>query len=272
MDTADRSQQSTACCFQQGWKVMTIRVSDGAFSLTSLFRRHFFLPSSSTIKIYSTDTLKVVSTLSSLTVRSASTSSTPSDSHTGIVTAVLLNPNNPLQLYSASQDGTIKIWDWLEGVLLKSITYGAPITHMCAHAGLPDVAFVAATKEKPARTAKGEYPLGCRRRFFVSRPTIRRIESQLRHRARLSQNKCDIFLRHPRETQQHRENRYHQTHYRSLRLPLWILARCYLRADSPCLFHDRPQEGILQIRFALHRCAYMSRLPPFARLLRHRRR
>ena len=36
-----------------------------------------------------------------------------------MVTNVALNPKNPMQLYSASLDGTIKLWDYNDDVLLK---------------------------------------------------------------------------------------------------------------------------------------------------------
>lgn len=39
--------------------------------------------------------------------------------HRHTVTALSLNPKNPLQLYSASLDGTIKLWDYNDNILLK---------------------------------------------------------------------------------------------------------------------------------------------------------
>ncbi|KAG9038849.1 hypothetical protein FRB95_014398 [Tulasnella sp. JGI-2019a] len=128
------------------WSWMPI--SSETFSNTAMVfsqdGMHFFVPSACSIKIYSTSTLKVVSTLSSIQAQSrpSTSSSTCPDHHTQLVTSVLLNPNNPLQLYSASIDGTIKIWDWIEGVLLKTVDFCLPIWHMCAHASFPDTVFL----------------------------------------------------------------------------------------------------------------------------------
>ncbi|KIO25200.1 hypothetical protein M407DRAFT_25424 [Tulasnella calospora MUT 4182] len=114
--------------------------------------QYFFVPSGSSIKVYAVETLKIVSTFSPL--RSSSASLSPASPHTDLVTSVLLNPFNPLQLYSASLDGTIKIWDWLEGTLLRTLDFGKPISHMCAHPECPDVVFVAGRNAKVAMKQK----------------------------------------------------------------------------------------------------------------------
>ncbi|KAG8862952.1 hypothetical protein FRB96_000372 [Tulasnella sp. 330] len=111
---------------------------------------YFFVPFACSIQIYSTSTLKVASTLSSIPTQSkpSTSSATHPDHHTQLVTSILLNPNNPLQLYSASLDGTIKIWDWLDGILLKTIDFLLPIWHMCAHSNFPDTLFLHADVSK----------------------------------------------------------------------------------------------------------------------------
>jgi NET1-associated nuclear protein 1 (U3 small nucleolar RNA-associated protein 17) len=68
--------------------------------------------------------------------------------HTEQVTALALHPANPLQLVSASLDGTLKIWDVLDATLLRSLDVGLPITHMALHASQPGVAYVAVRKPK----------------------------------------------------------------------------------------------------------------------------
>ncbi|XP_040213066.1 WD repeat-containing protein 75 [Rana temporaria] len=40
--------------------------------------------------------------------------------HTALVTGIELNPKNHLQLYSCSLDGTIKLWDFMDGILIKN--------------------------------------------------------------------------------------------------------------------------------------------------------
>uniref|UniRef100_A0A667ZPV7 WD repeat domain 75 n=1 Tax=Myripristis murdjan TaxID=586833 RepID=A0A667ZPV7_9TELE len=39
--------------------------------------------------------------------------------HTDLVTGVLLNPSNHLQAYSCSADGTVRLWDFTDGILIK---------------------------------------------------------------------------------------------------------------------------------------------------------
>ena len=56
--------------------------------------------------------VKLVSVATGLTVRELR-------GHTGIVTAMVLNPANHLQLYTASADGSVCLFDYDEAVLLK---------------------------------------------------------------------------------------------------------------------------------------------------------
>jgi WD40 repeat protein len=65
---------------------------------------------SNTIKIYNVSSGEVVKTLST---------SVAQGGHRLTVTALSLNPKNPLQLFSASLDGTIKLWDYNDNILLK---------------------------------------------------------------------------------------------------------------------------------------------------------
>lgn len=44
--------------------------------------------------------------------------------HSDLVTGIELNPNNPLQLYSCSLDGTVKLWDFTDGILIKTFLIG----------------------------------------------------------------------------------------------------------------------------------------------------
>ncbi|CAL8472222.1 g11764 [Coccomyxa elongata] len=50
--------------------------------------------------------------------------------HTGDVTALALSPHGSRKVYSASIDGTVRLWDIKEGTLLKTFTVGAPIKSM----------------------------------------------------------------------------------------------------------------------------------------------
>ncbi|KAM9448034.1 WD repeat-containing protein 75-like isoform 1-T1 [Salvelinus alpinus] len=47
--------------------------------------------------------------------------------HTDLVTGVVLNPLNHLQVYSCSADGTVRLWDFTDGILIKTFIIGYPI-------------------------------------------------------------------------------------------------------------------------------------------------
>ncbi|XP_056390235.1 WD repeat-containing protein 75 isoform X2 [Hyla sarda] len=48
-------------------------------------------------------------------------------SHRDLVTGIELNPNNLLQLYSCSLDGTVKLWDFIDGILIKTFVVGKKV-------------------------------------------------------------------------------------------------------------------------------------------------
>uniref|UniRef100_A0A669C0L2 WD repeat domain 75 n=1 Tax=Oreochromis niloticus TaxID=8128 RepID=A0A669C0L2_ORENI len=54
--------------------------------------------------------------------------------HTGLVTGVLLRPSNHLQVYSSSLDGTVRLWDFTDGILIKTCVIGYPIYSFYASA------------------------------------------------------------------------------------------------------------------------------------------
>ncbi|KAI7867574.1 quinon protein alcohol dehydrogenase-like superfamily [Spinellus fusiger] len=100
--------------------------------------RYFFSCVGACIKIYSVATGAVVKVLS----RSPSMGG-----HTARVTRVLLNPRNPMQLYSASMDGTIKLWDYNDEILLKTYHIGAAIEQMVISLVHPDDAYIVVPRE-----------------------------------------------------------------------------------------------------------------------------
>ncbi|XP_054643082.1 WD repeat-containing protein 75 [Dunckerocampus dactyliophorus] len=71
--------------------------------------------------------------------------------HTDLVTGVLLKPTNHLQVYSCSADGTVKLWDFADGILIKSYIVGYPIYSIYASAYHEGVFFVVT----PTVTDKG---------------------------------------------------------------------------------------------------------------------
>ncbi|XP_057708454.1 WD repeat-containing protein 75 [Corythoichthys intestinalis] len=62
--------------------------------------------------------------------------------HTDLVTGVLLNPSNHLQVYSSSLDGTVRLWDFTDGILIKSYVVEHQIYAIYASADHKGVIFV----------------------------------------------------------------------------------------------------------------------------------
>jgi NET1-associated nuclear protein 1 (U3 small nucleolar RNA-associated protein 17) len=109
------------------------------------------VPAFKSVKIYSLASAAHLSTLTPPPPEKFSTDQR--------VTSLVLNPHNSLQLIVGARDGTIRIWDFTEGILLRTIDIGMPIQHLASHEKI-DGMFVAAQKptarnaqtDKPART------------------------------------------------------------------------------------------------------------------------
>jgi NET1-associated nuclear protein 1 (U3 small nucleolar RNA-associated protein 17) len=104
---------------------------------------YFFMAVSNSVKIYSMSTGQIVSTLSGRTTAGEAGSSA---GHSDKITALSLDPESPFQLITASLDGTLKVWDFLEATLLKTIQVGLQVTHLCLHTAHPGYAFIACNK------------------------------------------------------------------------------------------------------------------------------
>lgn len=113
--------------------------------LTSNFSYFFSLVGSS-VKIHSTSTGLVVSTLN------APPSNERCDSD--ILTTAVVNPHNPFQLITGTLHGRILVWDFINATLLQNIDIGQHIHLICAHEKLKGSLFVAASI--PERGANGE--------------------------------------------------------------------------------------------------------------------
>ncbi|KAG7501668.1 WD repeat-containing protein 75 [Solea senegalensis] len=62
--------------------------------------------------------------------------------HTDLVTGLLLKPTNHLQLYSCSTDGTVRLWDFTDGILIKTYVIGCPIYSIYASAHHEGIIFI----------------------------------------------------------------------------------------------------------------------------------
>ncbi|KAM6978639.1 WD repeat-containing protein 75 isoform 2-T2 [Tautogolabrus adspersus] len=72
--------------------------------------------------------------------------------HTDLVTGVLLKPSNHLQVYSCSADGTVRLWDFTDGILIKTYVIGYPIYSIYASAKHEGVIFVVTATISDKRT------------------------------------------------------------------------------------------------------------------------
>jgi NET1-associated nuclear protein 1 (U3 small nucleolar RNA-associated protein 17) len=119
--------------------------------MLTLVCRFFFVTALSSVKIFSRVTGQLVSTLSSTQSTSTQTSWSGRlicESHTAAITGIAINPYNSLQLLTSSLDGTIKVWDYLDATLLRTIDLEFPISHMIAHASVKGSVYVALMKPK----------------------------------------------------------------------------------------------------------------------------
>ncbi|KAJ3787132.1 WD40-repeat-containing domain protein [Lentinula aff. detonsa] len=104
---------------------------------------YYFALVGSSVKIFATSTGQLVSTLS------APLSATGASSE---LTSVVLNPQNIFQIVTGSLDGVIRIWDYLDATLIRTLDIAQPIHHICAHEKHQDVIF--ATVSRPNKQTK----------------------------------------------------------------------------------------------------------------------
>ncbi|GAA5909791.1 hypothetical protein JCM8208_005460 [Rhodotorula glutinis] len=105
-----------------------------------------FIASGAAVKVYSVASTQLMSTLSIRPYSSSSSSAStnePAALRRATVSAVLLSPSNPRQLVVAATDGKVRLWDYLDGALLRTLDLGAPILHATANPNLADHLFVA---------------------------------------------------------------------------------------------------------------------------------
>ncbi|KAF7245052.1 WD repeat-containing protein 75 [Varanus komodoensis] len=72
--------------------------------------------------------------------------------HSNLVTGIQLNPQNHLQLYSWSLDGTIKLWDFMDGILIKTFVIGVKLFALYALASFENSVFLIIPKDNDDRS------------------------------------------------------------------------------------------------------------------------
>ncbi|TFY70555.1 hypothetical protein EVG20_g2453 [Dentipellis fragilis] len=114
---------------------------------------YFFSIVGSSVKIYSTATGQVVSTLSAAPTAG---SLDAADGHTDVITSLVLNPHNAFQVMTGSLDGHIKVWDFLDALLLQTIDVNKPIFHIAAHEKFKGYVFVAVSRPSKKTNKSGK--------------------------------------------------------------------------------------------------------------------
>lgn len=92
------------------------------------------------MQIYSATSGEIVSTLK------APSPQTSTDSQSNNFSCAIVNPHNPFQLITGSLAGSLMVWDFLDGTLLRTIDIAQPIHLICAHERFKDYVFVAVSR------------------------------------------------------------------------------------------------------------------------------
>lgn len=149
-------------------RVSPIFTKDGGYvclvSKISLFLMspsHFFSLVGSSVKIHSTATGQIVSTL-----KPPNSSSTSND-QLKVFSCAVINPHNPFQLITGSLDGSLMVWDFLDGSLLRTIDISQPVYYLCAHEQFKDYVFVVVSRSEKGVSPDSCYPFI--RIYFSSR-------------------------------------------------------------------------------------------------------
>ncbi|KAK2906359.1 WD repeat-containing protein 75 [Channa argus] len=98
--------------------------------------RFLLCASGDCLKVFSTDTEECIHDLRG---------------HTDLVTGVVLKPSNHLQVYSCSADGTVRLWDFTDGILIKTYVIGYPVYSVYASSNHEGVIFIVTPMQSDKR-------------------------------------------------------------------------------------------------------------------------
>ena len=145
----DRSEQGDPGVYE-GRKVRPHDFFSRVRRLTCV-QSYFFSASGDAVKIYSTTTGQVVSTLT------PSEASRPATAigYGRAVTSMMLSPHNPFQLLTGSMDGCIRLWVFVDAVLLRTIDLAQPILFITAHERFKDEVCVTVQKGEKKTSHSG---------------------------------------------------------------------------------------------------------------------
>ncbi|GAA6064464.1 hypothetical protein JCM10212_002127 [Sporobolomyces blumeae] len=122
-------EQSTEHKNELDWTLLAREQVNCCPVVFSTDRTYCFIASGSHVKIYHSETTELLSTLAS--------------SSRAQVTSVVVHPSNPRQLVVSLTDGLVRVWDYVEGRLVRTLDCQSPVVHATAHPTLPDQLFVA---------------------------------------------------------------------------------------------------------------------------------
>nr|XP_002127047.1 WD repeat-containing protein 75 [Ciona intestinalis] len=122
-------------------------------SLFTLDSKYLLCPCGNVVKVYSTNTGECCQKLVG---------------HTDTVTMVAHHPCNKLQAITSSTDGTIKLWDYEDGVALSSLGFNTPLYGIYTLPQYPSTAFVVQRTDK-----RNEL---CRFKLEFSQPKVDDVE------------------------------------------------------------------------------------------------
>nr|XP_020658546.1 WD repeat-containing protein 75 isoform X1 [Pogona vitticeps] len=105
---------------------------NGSRAVFSADSKYLLCTSGDYVKVYSTATEECLHVL---------------QGHSNLVTGIQLNPQNHLQLYSWSLDGTIKLWDFLDGILIKTFVVGFKLLALYALPSFENSVFLIIPKD-----------------------------------------------------------------------------------------------------------------------------
>ncbi|XP_078536487.1 WD repeat-containing protein 75 isoform X2 [Lissotriton helveticus] len=104
------------------------------------FRRSLFTADSRYLLCVSGDYIKVFSTITEECLHVL-------QGHCNLVTGIQLNPKNHLQLYSCSLDGSIKLWDFMDGILIKTFLVGCKLLELYTSSAAEDSVFAISSQD-----------------------------------------------------------------------------------------------------------------------------